>query len=74
MCEDRIKHGAGTLHEPVDMLVGLAVNVRQEEKLLVSLDHETGEMHGTEIVLHSREIGHQRGQLFGERLRRWREP
>ena len=34
--EDGIKYGAGTLHEPVDMLVGLAVNVRQEEKLLVS--------------------------------------
>ena len=38
-------------------------NVRKEEKLLVSLDHEAGEMHGTEVVLRFREIGHQRGQL-----------
>ena len=50
------------------MRVDLAVNVRKEEQLLVSLDHETGEMHGTEVILHFREIGHQRGQLFGERL------
>ena len=48
--------------------VALAVDVRQEEKLLVSLDHETGEMDGTEIVLRLGEIGHQRRQLFGERL------
>ncbi len=63
--EDGVKHRAGTLHEPLNMLVDLAVNVRKEEKLLVSLDHETGEMHGTEVVLRLREIGHQRGQLFG---------
>ena len=46
----------------------LAVDVRNEEKLLVSLDHETREVHGTEVVLHLGEIGHQRGQLVGERL------
>ena len=63
--EDGVEHRAGTLHEPLNMLVGLTVNVRKEEKLLVSLDHETGEMHGTEVVLRLREIGHQRGQLFG---------
>ena len=43
-------------------------HLRQEEKLLVSLDHETREMHRTDVVLRSREIGHQRGQLLGERL------
>ena len=48
--------------------VALAVDVRKEEKLLVSLEHETGEVHGTEVVLRLREIGHQRRQLFGERL------
>ena len=63
--EDGVEHRAGTLHEPLDMLVDLAVDVRKEEKLLLSLDHETGEMHGTEVVLRFREIGHQRGQLFG---------
>ena len=63
--EDGVKHRAGALHEPLNMLVVLAVDVRKEEKLLVSLDHETGEMHGTEVVLRLREIGHQRGQLFG---------
>ena len=65
MIEDGVKHRASTLHESLNMLVDLAVNVRKEEKLLVSLDHETGEMHGTEVVLRFREIGHQRGQLFG---------
>ena len=40
----------------------------KEEKLLVSLDHEPGEVHGTDLVLRFREIGHQRWQLFGERL------
>ena len=63
--EDGVKHRAGTLHEPLNMLVALAVDVRKEEKLLISLEHETGEMHGTEVVLRLREIGHQRGQLFG---------
>ena len=60
MLEDGVEHRAGALHEPLDMLVDLAVDVRKEEKLLVSLDHETGEMHGTEVVLRLREIGHQR--------------
>ncbi len=68
MFEDGVKHRAGVLHETVDMLVDLAVDVRKEEKLLVSLDHEPGEVHGTELVLGPSEIGHQRGQLFGERL------
>ena len=68
MFEDGVKHRARTLHEPFNMRVDFAVNVRKEEQLLVSLDHETGEMHGTEVILHFREIGHQRGQLFGERL------
>ena len=66
--EDGVKHRAGVLHEPFDMRVDLAVDVRKEEKLLVSLDHEPGEVHGTELVLRPCEIGHQRGQLFGERL------
>ena len=50
------------------MRFALAVDVREEEKLLISLDHETGEVHRTELVLHLGEIGHQRGKLFGERL------
>ena len=66
--EDGVKHRAGTLHEPLNMLFALAVDVREEEKLLISLEHETGEVHGTEVVLRFRKIGHQRGQLFGERL------
>ena len=65
MLEDGVKHRAGTLHEPLNMLVDLAVDVRQEQKLLVPLDHETGEMHRAEIVLRFREIGHQRRQLVG---------
>ena len=28
--EDGVKHRAGTLHEPLNMLVDLAVNVRKE--------------------------------------------
>ena len=43
--EDGVEHRTGTLDEPFDVLVDLAVNVRKEEKFLVSLDHETGEMH-----------------------------
>ena len=65
MLEDGVEHRAGTLHKPFNMLLDLAVDVRKEEKLLVSLEHETGEMHGTEAVLRFREIGHQRGQHFG---------
>ena len=49
--EDGVEHRASTIHEPLDMRVDLAVDVRKEEELLVSLDHETGEVHGTEIVL-----------------------
>ena len=63
--EDGVKHRAGAFHESLNMFVGLAVDVRKEEKLVVSLDHETGEMHGTEVVLRFREIRHQRGQLVG---------
>ena len=63
--EDGVEHRAGALHEPLDMLIALAVDVREEEKPFVSLDHEAGEMHGTEFVLRSCEIGHQRGQFFG---------
>ncbi len=70
--EDGVEHRAGTLHEPLDMLVDLAVDVRKEEKLLVSLDHETGEVHGTEIVLHFREIGHQRRSALRGAPWRWR--
>ena len=66
--EDGVKHRAGMLHEPLNMRVDLTVDVRQEEQLLVSLDHETGEVHGPELVLRPCEIGHQRRQLFGERL------
>ena len=65
VCEDGVKHRPGALHQPLNVLVGLAVDVRKEEKLLVSLHHEPGEVHGTEIVLRCREIGHQRGQLPG---------
>ena len=68
MLENGVKHWAGTLHEPLNMLVDLAVNVRKEEKLLVSLDHEAGEMHGTEVVLSLREIGHQGGSSSGSAL------
>ncbi len=66
--EDGVEQRAGALHEPLDMWCGLAVDVRNEEKLLLSLDHETREVHGTEVVLHFREVGHQRRQLFGECL------
>ena len=68
MFEDGVEHETRAFHEPLDVLVARAVDVRNEEKLLVSLDHETGEMHGIEVVLHFREIGHQRGQLFAKRL------
>ena len=68
MLEDGVKHRTGTLHESLDVLVDLVVNVRKEQKFLVSLDHEPGEMHRAEIVLRFREIRHQRGQLVGERL------
>ena len=61
MFEDGVEERAGALHEPLDVLVALAVDVRNEQKLLVSLDHETREVHRTEVVLHLREIGHQRG-------------
>ena len=66
MLEDGVQHRTGALDEPFDMRVDGAVDVRQEEKLLVSLDHEPREMHGTELVLRCCEIGHQRGQLLGE--------
>ena len=68
MFEDGVEQRTGTLHQPLDVLVARAIDVREEQKLLVSLDHETGEVHGTEIVLHLREVGHQRRQLLGERL------
>ena len=68
VCEDGIEHRTGTLHQPFNVLVDLAVDVREEEKILVPFDHEPGVMHGTELVLCFCEIGHQRGQLFGERL------
>ena len=60
--------GPARLDELLDMRLDLAVDIRQEEELLVALDHESGEMHGTEVVLRFREIGHQRGQLFGSAL------
>ena len=62
--EDGIKHRAGILHEPCQMRLDLTVEVRQEQKRLVSPDHEAGEVHGTELVLRLCEIGHQRGQLL----------
>ena len=64
MFEDGVEHRAGALHEPLDVLCALAVDVREEEKLLVALDHETREVHGTEVVLQFRKIGHQRRQLI----------
>ena len=63
--ENGVKQRASAFHEPFNMLVDLAINVRKEQKLLVSLDHETGEMHGTEVILRFCEIRHQRGQLCG---------
>ena len=68
VCEDGVEHRTGTLHQPFNVLIDLAVDVRQEEKLLVSLDHEPRVMHGTEAILRFREIGHQRGQHFGSAL------
>ena len=68
MFEDCVEHRASALHEPLDMLCAVAVDIGEEEKLLVSLDHEAGEVHGTEVVLHLREVGHQRGQRLSERL------
>ena len=68
MLEDRVKHRARTLHEPLNMLVDLAVDVRKEEKLLVSLDHEPGEMHGTEVVLRFCETGINGGSSSGSAL------
>ena len=38
--EDGVEHRAGTLHEPLDVRYDLAIDVRKEEELLVSLDHE----------------------------------
>ena len=66
--EDGLEHRAGPLDEPLDMRVAVAVDVRQEEKLPISHEHETREMHGSEVVLCRRELGHQCRQLFGERL------
>ena len=57
MFEDGVKHRTGVLHQPFNVLVDLAVDVRKEEKLLVALDHEPGVMHGTELVLRFCEIG-----------------
>ena len=36
MLEDGVKHRAGTLHEPLDVLVVLAVDVRNEEEFFSS--------------------------------------
>ena len=66
--EDGVEHRARNRHEPLDMVVDFAVNVRDEQELLVALDHETGEMHRTQVVLGFGQVGHQRGQLFGQRL------
>ena len=63
VAEDRVERRPGALHESLDMVVDLAIDVREEEQLLVSLDHEAREVHGAELILHLREIGHQRGQL-----------
>ncbi len=72
--EDGVEHRAGTLHEPLDVRVDLAVDVREEEELLVSLDHEPGEMHGAEVVLRPREVGHQRRAALRSAPWRWPEP
>ena len=74
MREDGVEHRTGALHQPFNVLVDLAVDVRQEEQLLVSLDHEPGVMHGTEAILRFREIGHQRGQHVPVAPWRWRAP
>ena len=55
VCEDGVKHRAGTRDELVNVFVDLAVNVGKEEQFFVSLDHEAGKMHGAEIVLRRRE-------------------
>ena len=68
MFEDGVKHRAGTLHQPFKVLVDLAVDVREEEQLLVSLDHEPRVVDGTEAILRCCEIGHQRRQRFGSAL------
>ena len=60
--EDGVKHRTGTLHQPSHMcLVDLAVNVREEEQLLVSPDHETRVMDGTEPILRFARSGINRG-------------
>ena len=66
--EDGVEHRVGPFDELFDVRGDVAVDVREEEELLVSLEHEAGEVHGSEVVLRLREVGHQRGQLFGERL------
>ncbi len=68
MLEDGVEHRASTFHEPLDVRRDLAVDVREEQELFLALDHEAGEVDGTEVVLHSREVGHQWGQLLSQRL------
>ena len=52
MLKDGVKHWRSRVHEPVNVLCSVAVNVGEEEQPLVSLDHETGEVDSTEVILH----------------------
>ena len=65
MLEDGVEERACTLDEPFDVCVAFSVDVRKEEQLLVSLDHETGKVHGPEFVLSLRKLRHQRWQFVG---------
>ena len=47
----KMASNTGRLDEPLDMRFALAVDVRKEEKLPISLEHEAREMHGSEVVL-----------------------
>ena len=67
MIEDNLEHWASTVHQPLDVLCALTVDIGEEEQLLVPLDHETREVHVTKVVLHPGKVSHQRRQLLVER-------
>ena len=68
MLEDAVEHCVRPFDELFDVRRDVAVDVGQEQELLLAFDHEAGEVHGAEVVLHLGEVGHQGRQLFGESL------
>ena len=55
--KDRLEQRASAVHQPLDVLRALPVDIGEEEQLLVTLDHETREVHVTKVVLHPRKVG-----------------